>query len=694
MARVLIIGGAGLLGVNWAYRRRDIDDVHITTHQWNIEIDNVVSHQLDANNVKAVRHLLKEIEPDLVINCSGLTNVNLCEERPSLSFESNVKTADCLSESVAVSGIPFIHISTDHLFGDANQKATEATKPNPQNIYAKHKLEAEHVVQKNCPGALILRTTFFGWGPSYRQSFSDGILDDLRNNRQIQMFDDVLFTPLHTNQLIDLTHQLLDKSQSGIINLCSSDCISKYDFSVALAKAFGFDSETIQPIQASRQRNIVKRPLNLSLDNSTLKDVLDIDDVSTNKAIKLLQETEILGKSIQKLGHFIPYGRHFLDDPDITAVVKTLKSGALTQGPAIPQFEQRIAEYTGARYAVAVSSATAGLHLAYLALGIESGKSVLTTPNTFVSTANAAHFCGGHARFADIDPRTANMALETTKLALEQHDDIDVVAPVLFGGAADGIPKIAKLAKSEGKFVVEDAAHGLGGEYACGAKIGSCQYSDCTVFSLHPVKSIAAGEGGIITTNDDAIYRALLRLRSHGINKNDDPFQNIEDAYTDGEPNLWYYEMSSLGFHYRLTDIQASLANSQLDKLDNFIARRRELAHRYVTWLHQQEYVQRAQSVDIESSANHLFVVAIDFDRLKISRQNVMKQLRSKNIITQVHYIPVVNQPYFKDQGINPQDFPVSQDYYQTALSLPLYYSLSDNEFDHILGTIDQILQA
>ena len=694
MTRVLIVGGAGLLGVNWAYHRRDIDDVHITTHRRNIKIDDVVSHQLDARNIRAVQHLLKEIKPDLMVNCSGLTNIDLCEKQPDLSFECNVKIADYLSKSAAFYNTPFIHISTDHLFGGATQKATEATKPNPQNIYAKHKLEAENVVQKNYQDALVVRTTFFGWGPAYRKSFSDGVLEDLRNNRQVQMFDDVLFTPLHTNQIVDLAHQLVDKSQSGIINLCSSDRVSKYEFSVALAKVFGLDAESIQPIQASRQRKTVKRPLNLSLDNSMLKDVLNIDGNTTVEAIKLLYDAEISGRSIQKLGHFIPYGRHFLDDSDITAVANTLKSGALTQGPAIPQFEQRIAEYTGARYAVAVSSATAGLHLAYLALGIESGKSVLTTPNTFVSTANAAHFCGGHARFADIDPRTANMALETTKLALEQHDDIYVVAPVLFGGAADGIPKIAKLAKSKGKFVVEDAAHGLGGEYACGAKIGSCQYSDCTVFSLHPVKSIAAGEGGIITTNDDAIYTTLLRLRSHGINKNDDPFQNIEDAYTDGEPNLWYYEMSSLGFHYRLTDIQASLANSQLDKLDNFIARRRELAHRYVTWLHQQEYVQRAQSVDIESSANHLFVVAIDFDRLKISRQNVMKQLRCKNIITQVHYIPVVNHPYFKDQGINPQDFPVSQDYYQTALSLPLYYSLSDNEFDHILGTIDQILQA
>ena len=256
------------------------------------------------------------------------------------------------------------------------------------------------------------------------------------------------------------------------------------------------------------------------------------------------------------LGKKFPYGKHFIDENDINEVSKTLRSGFLTQGPKISEFEEKIAQYTGAKYAVAVSSATAGLHLSYLALGLGPAKSVLTSPITFVSTANAAYYCGGFARFADINPNTVIMSFDKAKLVLNQYEDIHIVAPVLFSGSGDGIPELAKLARSKGKFVVEDAAHGLGGTYSCGEKIGSCKYSDCTVFSLHPVKSIAAGEGGIVTTNDENIYKKLLRLRSHGVNKNDDMFELPQNAFTDGKSNIWYYEMLTLGYHYRLTDIQ------------------------------------------------------------------------------------------------------------------------------------------
>lgn len=693
MSRILIIGGSGLLGVNWAYRRRDIDEVHITFHQHNIKIDGVTSHNLDAKSFNEIQHLFEEIKPDLVVNCSGLTNINACETEPLFSYDCNVRVANYLSKSSVAEDIPYIQISTDHLFDGLSPKANEDQKPNPQNVYAAHKLEAENIVIKNHPNSLILRTTFFGWGSSYRQSFSDKILYDLKNRRQVLMYDDVFFTPLHTSQVIDYAHNLLDKGYNGIVNLCSGERISKYDFSVILANSFGYNGNTIQPIQASRQKNPVKRSLDLSLDDQKFTQILDIDSVSTQDAIDALRETIDLGEEINTIGRQIPYGRHYIDDADIEAVSKTIKSGALTQGPAIPKFEEQIAQYTGAKYAVAVSSATAGLHLAYLALGLNQGHSVLTSPITFVSTANAGFFCGGHVQFADIDPLTANIALDSVKLAIEQFDDIHIVAPVLFSGAADGVPEVAQYAKSKGKYVVEDAAHGLGGHYACGSKIGSCVYSDCTVFSLHPVKSIAAGEGGIITTNNETIYKSLLRLRSHGINKNDDPFINIDAAYTNGEPNLWYYEMSSLGYHYRFTDIQASLANSQLNKLDQFVSRRRELSHRYVSWLQDQHHIKRAQSIDINASANHLFVSAIDFEGLGRTRNDIMKQLRDKSIITQVHYIPVVNQPFFKKQGFKAEDFPISQAYYQAALSLPLYYGLTDREFNFVIDTMEQLLQ-
>ena len=607
------------------------------------------------------------------------------KKTPRLSEEANFRAAEALSKVTAKYDIKLVHISTDHLFNGEKGLISEDIPPAPQNIYAFHKAAAEEHVLKFNSSALILRTTFFGWGPHYRQSFSDNILNKFQNGQQVLMFDDVYFTPVDTITLIDVTHELLKLGVSGIVNVCSKDRISKYTFSVWLAQEFGYDDKIIQPIQAYRIKSDVVRPKDLSLSDKKLRGILGINGIDVKDCISLLKKSSTISHEINLVGRVLPYGKHFVDQQDIEAVTKTLNSGWLTQGPAVPNFEERVADYTGAKYAVAVSSATAGLHLAYKALGVEENKSVLTSPITFVSTANAAYFCGGKARFADINPDTANICNHTVADAIERYDDIQVVAPVLFSGSADGIPEVARFAKSKGKMVVEDAAHGLGGSYICGSKIGSCKYSDCTVFSLHPVKSIAAGEGGVITTNDSEIYKSLLRLRSHGINKSDDRFINYDDAYTNGEPNLWYYEMSSLGFHYRLTDIQASLANSQLDKLDIFVSRRRELSLWYTEWLKTQTNIMRAQNIDVELSANHLLTVAIDFENLKVSRNDFMKALRVKNIVTQVHYIPVVNHPFYKSQGFDPNDFPKSQNYFSKALSLPLFYGLSNTDFEYVL---------
>ncbi|MGU9962342.1 MAG: DegT/DnrJ/EryC1/StrS family aminotransferase, partial [Candidatus Puniceispirillales bacterium WSBS_2018_MAG_OTU23] len=607
MARILITGGSGLLGLNWAIARRKAgDDVHLWTNTRDIQLENITTHRGDLSDIDTAADGIRDIAPDIIINSAGFTSVDGCASNPKQSQKSNVDVAQGAAMIAANIGAKFIHISTDHLFDGKAAFVSETAPPKPQNTYAEHKAKAEEMVRSAYPSALILRTSFFGWGTRYRRSFSDLILDDLKDGRQVQMYDDVFFTPLEASQVISLAHKLLALGHSGVINLCSHERISKYDFSVKLAEAFGYDSGLIQPIQAARLKNVISRPKDLSLSDEKLRGVLGCDGITIDSTIASLKHHEPRKDALDLLGRTIPYGKHFIDQADIDAVTNTLKSGFLTQGPAIPAFEERIAAYVGAKYAVAVASGTAGLHLAYCALGVDAGKTVLTSPITFVATANAAYYCGGSARFADIDPMTINISPDAVKKALAQHDDIHLVAPVLFSGAAEGIPEIAKIAKEKGKYVVEDAAHGLGGAYACGAKIGSCRYSDCTVFSLHPVKSIAAGEGGIITTNDSKIYRRLLRLRSHGINKSGDAYVNADDAYTDGVENLWYYEMAGLGYHYRLTDIQASLANSQLNKLDMFVARRRVLAHRYMDMLKDIPHIKRAQNINIDLSANHL----------------------------------------------------------------------------------------
>ncbi|MDP2276853.1 MAG: DegT/DnrJ/EryC1/StrS family aminotransferase, partial [Nitrospirota bacterium] len=277
----------------------------------------------------------------------------------------------------------------------------------------------------------------------------------------------------------------------------------------------------------------------------------------------------------------IPYGKHCISEDDINAVISVLKSDWLTQGPKIEEFERAVAEYVGARYAVAVSSCTAGLHLAAMAAGVGPGTSLITSPITFVASANAALYVGGRPAFADIDPDTVNISPGSLKEALEKNPDTRAVVPVHFAGLPCDMPAIKSVADQAGAVIIEDAAHALGATYPNGQRVGSCAYSLMTVFSFHPVKAIAAGEGGMITTNDEPTYRKLLRLRSHGINKLDDPFQLPEQAETNGAQDIWYYEMQELGFNYRITDIQCALALSQFKKLDKFITRRRELVKAY-----------------------------------------------------------------------------------------------------------------
>lgn len=388
----------------------------------------------------------------------------------------------------------------------------------------------------------------------------------------------------------------------------------------------------------------------------------------------------------------IPYGKHHIDEEDIQAVVDVLRSGILTQGPAVEAFEQAIAKYVGAKYAVALSSGTAALHLAAMVAGVGPGKSLVTSPITFVASANAALYVGGRVVFADIDPDTINMSPDALKLALAKNPDVRAVVPVHFAGLPCDMPAIKAAADQAGAVVIEDAAHALGATYPSGQRVGSCAFSLMTIFSFHPVKAIAAGEGGMITTNDDATYRKLLRLRSHGINKLDDPFQLSEQAATDGAPNPWYYEMQELGFHYRITDMQCGLALSQFKKLDRFIARRRALAKKYDEAFAGMKNCRPAQMMGRDLSGHHLYVLRIDFEKLGKSRGQLMQELRARQIGSQVHYIPVPAQPHYRRLGSKPEDYPNAQAYYQQALSIPLFYDLTDEQQLAVIAAFKELV--
>jgi len=388
----------------------------------------------------------------------------------------------------------------------------------------------------------------------------------------------------------------------------------------------------------------------------------------------------------------IPYGKHHIDEDDIQAVVNVLRGGVLTQGPAIEAFEKAVADYVGAKYAVAVSSGTAALHLAALAAGVGPGNALVTSPITFVASANAGLYAGGNVHFADIDPETVNLSPDSLCDVLSKSRDVRAIVPVHFAGLPCDMVAIKKLADEAGAVVIEDAAHALGATYPNGKRVGCCENSLMTIFSFHPVKAIAAGEGGMITTNDEATYRKLIRSRSHGINKLDDALQLSAEAYTNSEQNPWYYEMQELGFHFRITDLQCGLALSQFKKLDTFINRRRELVKKYDLAFSGMKNCRPAQMTGRDQSGHHLYVLRIDFNSLGLTRGQVMKKLREFGVGSQVHYIPVPSQPYYRQLGFSPQSYPSSQFYYQQALSIPLFFDLTNEQQQQVIQAVKEVV--
>ena len=388
----------------------------------------------------------------------------------------------------------------------------------------------------------------------------------------------------------------------------------------------------------------------------------------------------------------IPYGSHYLDEDDIQSVAKLLRSGPLTQGPLIGEFENAICEFVGSKYAVAVSSCTAGLHLACMVADLKPAETVLTSAISFVASANCGSYVGASVDFVDVDPQTINLSTIELERRFKEKSNVRVVIPVHFAGHPCEMGKIHDLAEEYEAKVIEDAAHAFGSTYPNGKRVGSCCYSDMTVFSFHPVKSIAMGEGGVITTNSEELYRRLIRLRSHGINKLDDSFINAENASTGEILNPWYYEMLELGMHYRITDIQCALGLSQLKKIEEIHARRGVLASRYDQYLEDFDYIRPAQAVDRTTSANHIYPVCINFDTLDFSRAELMNRLREKGIGTQVHYIPIPMQPYYQQRGADPTEFPCALNYYSQCLTIPLFFQLTNQDQKHIISVLRSLI--
>lgn len=388
----------------------------------------------------------------------------------------------------------------------------------------------------------------------------------------------------------------------------------------------------------------------------------------------------------------IPYSRQTISFLDTLYVARQVKFKSLTQGFQINNFEEKVANYVGSRFAVAVSSGTAGLHLAHLALGKPNGSKVVTSPISFVASANSIIYTGQEPIFIDIDPNTGNISIEKLQEAIGMHQ-IKTVVPVHYAGFPCDMEKIFTICKKESIHIIEDAAHALGAKYSTGEKVGSCKYSDLTVFSFHPVKSITTGEGGIITTNNEDLYLKLIKLRTHGIARNDEPVQNEILGLTNGNRNAWYYEMQQLGFHYRLTEIQAALGVSQMRKIDRFIKKRRKVAQRYNKLLKKLSNLDLLKSNENMISAFHLYPIKINFDKITISKNDLMHAMRKKGIMSQVHYIPIPLHPYYKNLGYKIDKLPQAIDFYFRVLSIPIYPGLSILKQRKIVRSLDKLIR-
>lgn len=383
----------------------------------------------------------------------------------------------------------------------------------------------------------------------------------------------------------------------------------------------------------------------------------------------------------------IPYARQSISEADVAAVVEALHSDWLTQGPRIQRFEQAVAGYCGARHAIAVSSGTAALHLACLALDLGPGDVLWTSANTFAASANCARYCGADVDFVDIDPRTYNLSIPALAAKLERAERAGrlpkVLVPVHFGGQSCDMHAIGALASRYGFRVVEDASHAVGAEHRS-AKVGACPHADMAVFSFHPVKVMTSGEGGMLLTSDEALARRLRLLRTHGITRDAHEMQGESEG-------PWYYEQVALGYNYRMTDLQAALGASQLARLDQFLARRRELVRRYdesLKGLPLTTPVEDAQG----RSAWHLYAIQLELEALGRSRRTVFERMRAAGVLVNVHYIPVHLQPYYRDLGFRRGDFPASERFYERALSLPLFFDLTDADQDRVCAVLRESL--
>ena len=680
MKTIVFTGGTSLLAQSWIRIDQIEFNYILALNQRELNQKRFKTINMDYMSVSAIKEKLNLVKADVIINCIGLTNVESCESNPELAEKTNIQIAGNIARACNECNIKFVHISTDHLFDGTNPFITESMGYSPLNIYGKTKGEGEQNVLKNNNNAIVIRTNFFGWGPAYKESFSDKILKNLESDEAVNLFNDVFYTPISVRALRDKVNHLVEKKAYGIFNICSNERISKYQFGLLTAKVFGYSSKLLKPISIDEIKNLTVRPKDMSLSNHKLCAFLGTSVPSLEHQ---LYELKLEGEKNKERLH-IPYGRQDISEKDIKTVVDVLRSDYVTQGPMIQKFERRVANYCGVKYAYACNSATSALHVACLALGVGRGDIVWTSPISFVASSNCALYCNADVDFVDIDPITYNIspiALEEKLIKAKSNGKLPkVVIPVHLSGQSCDMKKIRELSKQYNFKIIEDASHAIGSTYK-GKPVGNCDFSDIAVFSFHPVKIITTCEGGMCLTNDPNLSNLLGRYRSHGITR-----QPLEMSKTPDGP--WYYEQLNLGFNYRMNDVQAALGLSQMDRLDEFISKRRLIAQRYDELLSNSIVQTPRQNKDSESSW-HLYIIRLKKNS-KITHKQLFEQFRAAGILVNIHYIPIYRQPYYSSLGFSPEGFQEAELYYKEAISIPIFPTLSIEEQNKVVSIIKQ----
>ncbi|UCF14544.1 MAG: UDP-4-amino-4,6-dideoxy-N-acetyl-beta-L-altrosamine transaminase [Phycisphaerales bacterium] len=711
---MLITGISGLLGNNLAYYFRHIYDVvgQYCSHQ--VFIRGIKTLSADICSKNSFGEIIAKYEPDVVLHCASLTDIDFCENHKELTKLVNSIGTSHLVQACKSPKIKLVYISTDSVYDGSKGNSKETDKVNSSNYYGVSKAEGEQAVLKK-KKSVVLRTNIFGWNIQEKYSIAEWILYELLKHRPIKGFKNVYFSSIYTFEFARIVEQILSKELTGIYNCASKTSLSKYEFACALAKRLHLNQDLIEPIDINDFPFTARRGKNLTMNVDKLSRDLGVELPTIEQSLDnfcrdytqgladVIKSSQRRGKWYPQLS-YIPYGRQSVDDDDIAAVVEVLKSSNLTQGGRVTDFEQALCDYTGARFAVAVNSGTSALHIACLAAAIKEGDEVMTSPITFVASANCAVYCGAVPVFADIDNMTYNMLYVEIERKITER--ASTIIPVHFAGQSCDMETISRVIRRAEKkyghkvFIIEDASHALGSRYK-GTNVGSCTYSDMAVMSFHPVKHITTGEGGVIFTNDEDLYKRLKIFRSHGITSDPEEFVFKDLAFQPSAVNYqplmnpWYYEQMDLGYNYRITDIQCALGLSQLRKLGKFRKRRRKIVNRYNEAFSSIESIQIPfESSDCDSNF-HLYVLLFNFDQIGIQRAHFMNKLKERGIQTQVHYIPVHTQPYFQKKFATKWgDCPNAEEYYQKCLSIPLFPAMTELDVERVINEITHLVRG